>query len=712
MNSFKKKINSKLDDEILYNNLKNFATSYKKSRSAALNGLDFENLRSEINNKRTYSPDYLETLFQRFKNNAEKSGANVYRAKTGTDACRYIAEVCKAHETEYIVKSKSMTSEEIRLNDYLENENLKPVETDLGEWILQIAGEHPSHMVMPAIHKSREQVAEIFSRFTGKKIDKDNIKEMVKTAREYLRDYYFKAKVGITGANVAVAETGTVAVVTNEGNARLTSTVPPVHIVLLGYEKLVEDFDTAFDIINLLPKSATGQNISTYVTWMKGCNPSANNPTDSKEIHYVFLDNGRLAFFQHPEFREALKCIRCGSCANICPPYEMVGGHVFGHIYIGAIGLILTALYHGEEKAKDILKLCIGCKACSFICPAGIDLQGIISKLKVIVGEKYGINPVKKTIYSTVIPNSRVFSAALKSASFFQRPLIAKDGKHLKSIPFIPESKDFRTLPSVASAFFTERFKKNYEKQRDFKKKVLFYPGCAVEYFYPEMGESLIKILNKAEIKVEIPSRSVCCGLPAIASGDGKSGKKTIEKNLKQMGNPADYDSYLVLCPSCGMAVKEEFPEYTSDNPDLYKVSSDIAQKTLSLGMFLEKENIRFKVKNGAKVTYHTPCHQARGLGSSAGEMLKETLGNNFVELEDSDVCCGFGGTYSIDFAGISSGILDKKIQKIKETGADIVITDCPGCIMQIEGGLMKKGIDIKVMHLSQFLDEYIEIVR
>jgi len=711
MNSFKDSINSKLNDEVLYNNLKNFATSYKKSRSAALSGLDFENLRMEINNRRTYSPDYLETLFHRFKNNAEKAGAKVYRAKTGTDACRYITEVCKTHNTEYIVKSKSMTSEEIRLNDFLEKENLKPVETDLGEWILQIAGEHPSHMVMPAIHKSREQVAEILSKFTGRKIDKDNIDEMVKIAREYLRDYYFKAGVGITGANVAVAETGTIATVTNEGNARLSTTIPPVHIVLLGYEKLVEDFKTALDIINILPKSATGQDISTYVTWIKGCSPSANNPTGDKEVHYVFLDNGRLAFFQHPEFREALKCIRCGSCANICPPYEMVGGHVFGHIYIGAIGLILTALYHGGDKAKDILKLCIGCKACSSICPAGIDLQGIISKLKVITGERYGINPVKKTIYSTIIPNTGVFSTALKTASFFQKPLIAADGKHLKTLPFMPENKDFRTLPAIASDFFTEKFKKHYKKQPDFEKKVLFYPGCAVEYFYPEMGEALIKILNKAGVKVDIPKKPVCCGLPAIASGDGKSGKKIIEKNLKQMGNPEDYDSYLVLCPSCGMAVKEEFPEYTADKPDSYKLSADIAQKTLSLGMFLKKENISLNVKNNAKVTYHTPCHQKRGLGFSAEDMLEEILGNNIVPLEDSDVCCGFGGTYSIDFAGISSGILDKKIENIRKTEAEIVVTDCPGCIMQIEGGLLKRGINTKVIHLSEFIENNLEIM-
>lgn len=709
MNNFKKNINKKLNDDILYNNLKNFASSYKKSREAALEGLDFEKLRHQINAKRTYSPDHLETLFERFKNQAEQAGANVYRAKTGEDACRYIADVCHAIKSEYIVKSKSMTSEEIRLNDYLEKDNLKPVETDLGEWILQIAGEHPSHMVMPAIHKSRGQIAEIFSKFTGKEIDKNDINSMVKTAREHLRDYFFNAGVGITGANVAVAETGAVATVTNEGNARLTSTVPPVHIVLLGYEKLVEDFDTAFEIINLLPKSATGQNISTYVTWIKGCNPSVNNTTETKEVHYVFLDNGRLAFFKHPEFREALKCIRCGSCANICPPYEMVGGHVFGHIYIGAIGLILTALYHGEEKAKDILKLCIGCKACSFICPAGIDLQGIISKLKVITGEKYGINPVKKVVFSSVIPNSRMFSAALKTASFFQKPFIIEDGKHLKSIPVMPKDKNFRTLPSVASTFFTEVYKKNYSKQPDSERKVFFYPGCAVEYFYPQMGESLLKILNKAGIKVDIPSRAVCCGLPAISSGDGKSGKKTIEKNLKHMGNPVNYDSFLVLCPSCGMAIKEEFTEYISNDPDIYKLSTDIAEKTMSLGMFLEKENIKFKVKNDMKVTYHTPCHQSRGLGLSAENLLNDILGENFIGLQDSNVCCGFGGSYSIDFAGISSGILDKKIQHIKNSGADILVTDCPGCVMQIEGGIMKKNLDIRVVHLSEFLDEYLE---
>ncbi|MEF3255670.1 MAG: LUD domain-containing protein, partial [Deferribacterales bacterium] len=607
-----------------------------------------------------------------------------------------------------IVKSKSMTSEEIKLNDYLENEGLKPIETDLGELILQIAKEHPSHMVMPAIHKSRQQVAEIFRKYTGEEIDDNDIEKMVKIARKYLRDYYFKAKVGITGANVAIADSGTIALVTNEGNARLTTTLPPVHIVLVGYEKLVKDFSEALKVIKLLPKAATGQIISTYVTWIKGRNESTKNPDGIKETHFVFLDNGRLSFFDHPILKEALKCIRCGSCANICPAYEMVGGHTFGHIYIGAIGSILTTMFHDDKIGREILSLCIGCKACSKFCPAGIDLQGIISELNLDLSSKYGVSPVKKFIYGKIIANPSLFSISMKAASIFQKPLLSNDGKHLAKTP-LPKNKDFRVLPSISQKTFSQLF--NIKKNNFISdKKVFFYPGCAVEYFYPYMGIALTNVLSKLGISVEIPKTQVCCGLPALHAGDKESGKNTIIKNLKFMANPDDYEAYLVLCPSCGMAIKEDFKKITSDNPEMFKLSDKIASKVTSFREYLQQLGLKIKIKDNVKVTYHTPCHQGRGLGNSAEGYLKEILGENFIPLKDSAVCCGFGGSYSIDFAGISKGILEKKITNIKESGADIVLTDCPGCVMQIEGGLLKQNEDIKVLHLSTFFDEYLDI--
>lgn len=698
------KIKEKLNDELLYQNLKNFAVAYKKAKSNAYSELDFDKLREEMSQLKELDSKKVMKLFHQFKENAEKAGATVYQAATGDDACQYIADVCKKKGIKTMVKSKSMTSEEIHLNKNLEAEGVFPVETDLGEWILQLSEEHPSHMVMPAIHKTRGQVAELFEDKLGGKVDKEDIDAMVKIAREELRSAYFEAGAGLTGANGAIASTGTIFTVTNEGNARLSATVPPVHFVLVGYEKLIEDFETALKIVRMLPKSATGQNISTYVTWIKGQNQSLKNPTGSKEVHYIFLDNGRLAFMEHPILKEALKCMRCGSCANICPAYEMVGGHVFGHVYIGAIGLILTAMFHGEEKAKEILKMCIGCRACSFNCPSGIDLQKLISELNVYSGEKFGLGFLRTMVYSHLLTNPERFRSAMKIGETLQG-IIARDGK-IKNIPFMGE-KNFRHLPTIAERTFTDIDSTRAIVNKKDAKRVFFYPGCAVEYFFPQMGKALVEILEANGYIVDTPDKSACCGLPAIHAGDGKGGKSSIKTNLALMGNPEDYYAYLVLCPSCGLAIKDDYTHYTQDNPALFQKSGAISKKIVSMANFFEQEEIMPESATDLKVTYHTPCHQKRGLGSGAETLLKAIFGDNFIPMEDSDVCCGFGGSWSVDFATVSKGVLEKKIDHIEATGADIVVTDCPGCVMQIGGGLSKKDSRIKTMHLTEFLREF-----
>jgi iron-sulfur cluster protein len=701
MKKLSAKIEEKLNDETLYTTLKTFASGYKVSRDTAYAGLDFDTLRQELNQIKDLSRTEIEELFQQFRKNVERHGSHVYRARDGEDANRYILEVCKKHEAEYVVKSKSMTSEEIKLNDALEAGGVKPLETDLGEYILQVSNDHPSHMVMPAIHQTRGQVCDIFSEHFRKEICPD-IPDMVEEVRYYLRDYYFKAAVGITGANVAVASTGTIGIVTNEGNARLCSTVPPVHIVLLGYEKLVRNFADAIKILRVLPKSATGQVITSYVTWIKGRNPSFKNENGVKEMHYVFLDNGRLNYLEHPTLKEALKCIRCGSCANICPAYEMTGGHVFGHIYIGAIGLIFTALFHGEEAAKDILTLCLSCKACSHNCPAGIDLQRLIGELRLLSGDKFGINPLKKVAYSNVLAKPKVFRTLMGMGSVAQRPFISKDRKHLK-LP-LPEKHDFRSPPTVKKPTFTDLIRGRSIANVDSKSRVFLYPGCAVEYFYPNMGMALIKLLEEAGLRVDAPPISVCCGLPAMFGGDRRSAAKTIRAYLNFMADPEDYEAYLVLCPTCGLAMLQEFAECVEDDPSLFKKAINISARTKSLASFLEEQGIKFNYRGNKKVTYHTPCHLGRGMNYTAEQFLSQFLGANFVPLADTDVCCGFAGSYSIDFPGISRGILGKKMEHIEESGADIVVTDCPGCVMQIEGGVLKSHLPVEVMHLSDFL--------
>jgi iron-sulfur cluster protein len=700
MKEMRRKIEEKLNDKILYSTLKSFAANYKLSRDNAFKGLDFETLRKQVNNLKEFSRADVDELFQEFKKNVEDHGSRVYRARDAADANQYILDVCKKHGAEYVVKSKSMTSEEIKLNEALEAGGVKPVETDLGEYILQVSNDHPSHMVMPAIHQTRGQVCDIFTEHFGKEICPD-IQEMVEVVRYHLRDYYFKASVGITGANVAVATSGTIGIVTNEGNARLCTTLPPVHIALLGYEKLVRNFEDAMKVLRVLPKSATGQIISTYVTWVKGRNPSCKSRDGVKETHYVFLDNGRLSYLEHPTLKEALKCIRCGSCANICPAYEMIGGHVFGHIYIGAIGLIFTALFSGEEAAKDILQLCLSCKACSHNCPAGIDLQQLIGELKLITGDKFGINPLKKVVNSSVLSKPGMLRGLMGLGSVVQRPLVTKDKKYLK-LPR-PKRDDFYLVPRVKKPTFTDLAKKRSIKKMVAETRVFFFPGCAVEYFYPDLGIALMDLLDQAGVRADIPQISSCCGLPAAFAGDRASTEKIMRTNLALMGNPDHYDAYLVLCPSCGVALVEESGKFIEDAATVEKAGR-IAARVKSLSMFLEQVGIKFRAGEDKKVTYHTPCHLGRGMQSSAELYLQELLGDKFVPLVDTDVCCGFAGSYSYDFPGISSGIRDKKIDHIKASGADIIVTDCPGCVMQIEGGMLKNGLAIQVMHLSDYL--------
>jgi len=703
-------IDRALSDEVLQQNLDTFYHNYRESHRKAYEGLNFNDLRREIGDIKSLDPEVRFALFGEFKKNVEKTGAFVFEASDSKEACEYIVSVCKKHNAEYVVKSKSMTAEEIKLNPYLEENGIKPVETDLGEWIIQLAGETPSHMIMPAIHKNRKQVAKLFSEHLGVKVDEDDIEGMVRIARRYLREYYFKAKVGISGANVAVAETGTIGIVTNEGNGRLVTTIPPVHIVILGYEKLVKTFEDALKILRVLPKNATGQIISVYITWIKGSVESLNNSNGKKELHFVFVDNGRKALMDNSYFNEALKCIRCGSCANVCPVYGVLGGHVFGHIYTGPIGAVLTSFYHDDKNAMELLSLCCGCKACSEICPANINIQKLISDVYGGLRLKYGVDKFRSSIYSNVLSKPSTMKKMAKVGSLILKT-VERDS-HLNS-SLMPKKHDFRVLPVPKSESFSSLFRRKLETQQkeiESVKTVFFYPGCAIEYVYPEVGESVVKFLNNIGLRVEIPERMVCCGYPAIHDGDKISAKKIISESVRYLPKEKNFDYFLVLCPTCGTTLKFLFREFVYDVPDEYKRVKYVEERVVNLSRLLNDLNVKIKTKNGILFTYHIPCHQNRGLHFDVEKFLKSLLPNYYMPMKDADMCCGFGGSFSLDYPEVSKAILDKKLKNIVDTNASVVVTECPGCIMQIRGGLLKNNIPVKVKHLSEFLDEYVEV--
>jgi L-lactate dehydrogenase complex protein LldF len=320
-----------------------------------------------------YLPQAAESL--------ERNGAKVHFAADEAEAQRLIHEILQQHGAKTIVKSKSMATEEIHLNDYLIAQGIECIETDLGEFIVQIDNDHPSHIVTPIIHKNRRQIAESFEKH-GLGAYNDDPETITRRARKFMRDKYMHADAGITGANFVVAETGRLVLVTNEGNSRFSLAGPKLHIALVGIEKLVPtDRDLAV-FLNLLVRSATGQQFTAYTEFISGPR-SKSQPSGPEEMHVVFLDNGRSEILKS-NYKEILRCIRCGACLNICPIYRQASGHAYRAVYPGPLGAVISPLLAGEDFAKlaDLPKACSVCGACNDACPVNIPLPDLILRLR------------------------------------------------------------------------------------------------------------------------------------------------------------------------------------------------------------------------------------------------------------------------------------------------------------------------------------------
>ena len=357
-----------------------FATDHMAvQRSQAIDRLEnFEELRRSARAVRAATlarlPDVLATLADRI----EAAGGRVFFASDGAEACRYVSEVARSHGARRVAKAKSMVTEEIGLNPALAAAGLEVVETDLGEWIVQLTGEHPSHIIAPAVHLSRGQVADVFRRHGGKGLS-DEPTELTAYARSQLREVFLSADVGISGCNFAVAETGTICMVTNEGNGRMVTSLPPVHIVVMGMERVVETWEHLDLVMSLLPRSATGQALTVYTTMVTG--PRRAGEVDGPgELHVVIVDNGRSSILGGP-YGEILQCIRCGACLNVCPVYRQVGGHTYDAAYSGPIGAVLSPLLQGGA-ACDLRLASSLCGACYQACPVMIPLQDLLLGLR------------------------------------------------------------------------------------------------------------------------------------------------------------------------------------------------------------------------------------------------------------------------------------------------------------------------------------------
>ncbi|MSP83633.1 MAG: iron-sulfur cluster-binding protein [Alphaproteobacteria bacterium] len=340
---------------------------------------EFDALRDQAKAIKDHTLAYLDLYLERFETEVRRSGGHVHWCRDAAEARGVVLGLCREAGARTVTKGKTMIGEEIGLNPFLEANGIRPVETDLGEYIIQLAGEPPSHIIAPAVHKNKEQISDLFveHHHGGDRSRRlDGIPELVTEARETLRARFLEADVGITGANLLIAETGQTVIVTNEGNGDLTQTLPRMHIVLASLEKVVPTMEDATTILRILARSATGQEFSTYTTWSAG--PRRPGDLDGPEaFHVVLLDNGRSALLGS-EFQDILRCIRCGACLNHCPIYGSVGGHAYGWVYTGPMGAVLSPALIGLDEAHHLPNASTFCGRCEDVCPMRIPLPRML----------------------------------------------------------------------------------------------------------------------------------------------------------------------------------------------------------------------------------------------------------------------------------------------------------------------------------------------
>ncbi len=638
----------------------------------------------------------LPELIQKFTSEAEKAGALVHKASTSEEALAVIDKILGETKARLVVKSKSMVSQEIGLNEHLESKGCKVIETDLGEWIVQLAKERPSHITAPALHKTKEEVAELLSRQLGRPIPPD-IKEMVKIARQEMRRYFAEADVGISGANLAIAESGTLVIVSNEGNARLVTSLPPVHIALITTEKFVETMEQAVTLIKALTVASSGLKLTSYVSFITG--PSKTTDIEKelvvgvhgpREVHIVVIDNGRLDVSKDPDLEEILYCLKCGGCMLQCPVFQAVGGYVFGGgVYPGGIGVLLTAITQSPDEASRLLDLCADCRKCEDFCPVGVPTSEILLKLKNAQGPSAG-----ERLLSDLFRRRTLANAGAKVLSVLQR-IWLKDG-HFRRLPFSwARGKSFPGMNP----------KKSAPSLRQGGEKVYLFQGCLVKFFFPEIRESVIKSLSLSGLDVVCPAEQACCGAPSYHLGNQKDVRKLMETNLKsfEKENP---DYILTVCPTGNSILKKLYPQ-------LDKRAEAWAEKVYDFTEFMVKRG--FLPQDGkpagkGEVFYHYPCHYLNDLKlKEEPARLLEKLGFRPKFEDEPYTCCGFCGVFSLKNPEISAKFWEDKRERILASGTSLIATDCPGCVFQLKANLTKEGKKFRVVHTAQLWAEAAE---
>lgn len=455
---FQASVGEKLADTRLQRNLKRLAEKFVSARAQTMQEIDFEATRQAAIERRNRVLDRLDVWIETFEQNAKAKGATVLFAESPAQASELVVEIARRHDVKRVTKSKSMVSEEMALNAALEKAGIESIETDLGEYILQINdNERPSHIIAPVIHKDKEEIADLFSKVHDKPRLTD-IAELTREARETLRPKFLTSDMGVTGGNFLIAETGSVAIVTNEGNEGMCTVMPKVHVVVTGIEKILPTFEDFATIARLLTRSATGQSISNYISLLTGVR-APGEPDGPDHMYFVLVDGGRSSLLGS-EFQEMLRCIRCGACMNHCPVYQKIGGHAYGWVYPGPMGSVLTPSYVGLEKSLDLPQAATLCGECHVVCPVGIPLPDLLRKLRERQFDR-GLRPKMEKFalmaWGFIAQRPNLYALIYGITNRVLRTLGRKKGR-IQHLPFAKGWSDFRDMPSPSSKTFRELY--------------------------------------------------------------------------------------------------------------------------------------------------------------------------------------------------------------------------------------------------------------
>jgi iron-sulfur cluster protein len=676
--------------------LQTFSRSWEAKRTAALAGLDFEDLRSRLAEARDRALDRMDELVHEFEDNARRQGSIVLHAATGAEANHLIRGIMGDHRARTLAKTKSMVSEETGLNRFLVKSGLRPRETDLGEWIVQLLDAAPTHMVMPAIHLTRGEVAAIF-RDKLKADLEDDIPTLVRTARRELRNEIFHAGAGLTGANALIAESGALMLVTNEGNGRLVTTVPPVHIVLASFDKIVPTMRDALLLLKLLTRNATGQTISSYVSFLSGPHHEAQ--------YIILLDNHRSDVLADARFRSMLRCIKCSACLNVCPVYQVIGGQRFAHVYMGGIGSLLTAFLHGLGPSRALADLCLVCHRCEGVCATKIGIAGLVRSLRERLVSETGVPVWKEAVFNQLMSRPAVQQAAFRLARAGRVAVTAADGYARKLPPPLRKFDRFRALPAPAPRSFTMMWtrRKTVPEPPDPRGEVALFTGCLVEHFYPRIGVDAGRVLARLGFTVR-PTPALCCGFPAANAGFTAAARRAMAKVVSGLSGDGPI---ITLCPTCTHMLGRMGPELLGT-----EAGRRAGERVVTFSQFVNRQDpaalAALERPPGAvgRLTYHDSCHHGfvLGAGGDSRAVIRKVVGVEVTEMDRSDACCGFAGSYAVSHPEISEALLTDKLESIRKTGAGTVALDCPGCLLQIRGGCRRAGLAVEVRHTAEIL--------